>query len=240
VSPFASLALLVAAVVTALAARHPASVAVLAGVLLVLCVRASWRRARLSLLAIAVSSAGIFLLWPLTAHVGSHPLWNGPILPVVGSIDVTSEELRAGGIQALRLATVALAFAAYALLVDHDRLVRSARLLRRSTLAMALAARLVPTLARDAAGLSEALRGRGVEVRGLRGHARLLSPLVAGSLERALALAEAMEARGYGFCPSTPPRSWPRRSYRSEASDGSSDRGAPELLLSGRLAAGAR
>jgi energy-coupling factor transporter transmembrane protein EcfT len=197
-SPFASLALLAAAVVAALAARHPLSVGLLGLLLLALCLRASWRRCRLYLLAIAVSSAGLFLLWPLTAHLGSHPLWNGPILPVVGSIDVTSEELRAAALQVERLATVALAFAAYGLLVDHDRLVRSARLLRRSTLAMALSARLVPTLARDAAGLGEALRGRGVELHGLRGRARLLSPLVAGSLERALALAEAMEARGYG------------------------------------------
>ena len=63
---------------------------------------------------------------------------------------------------------------------------------------MALATRLVPTLERDAAGLSEAVRGRGVEVSGVRGHAMLLSPLVAGSLERASCLAEAMEARGFG------------------------------------------
>jgi energy-coupling factor transporter transmembrane protein EcfT len=53
-------------------------------------------------------------------------------------------------------------------------------------------------LERDAAGLAEAVRGRGVEVDGVRGHARLLSPLVAGSLERAANLAEAMEARGFG------------------------------------------
>jgi energy-coupling factor transporter transmembrane protein EcfT len=35
-------------------------------------------------------------------------------------------------------------------------------------------------------------------VEGARGHARLVSPLVAGSLERASNLAEAMEARGFG------------------------------------------
>ena len=35
-------------------------------------------------------------------------------------------------------------------------------------------------------------------VEGLRGRARLLSPLVAGSLERSLNLAESMEARGFG------------------------------------------
>ncbi|HEY2938696.1 MAG TPA: energy-coupling factor transporter transmembrane component T, partial [Gaiellaceae bacterium] len=89
-------------------------------------------------------------------------------------------------------------FAAYALLLDHDRLVQSAGFARRSVLAIALGTRLVPTLERDAAGLVEALRGRGVEVTGVRGRARLLSPLLAGSLERGLNLAEAMESRGYG------------------------------------------
>jgi energy-coupling factor transport system permease protein len=93
---------------------------------------------------------------------------------------------------------VALAFGAYALLLDHDRLVAAAGFARRSALAVALATRLVPTLQRDAAGLAEAVRGRGVAVGGVRGHARLLSPLVAGSLERATNLAEAMEARGFG------------------------------------------
>jgi energy-coupling factor transport system permease protein len=82
--------------------------------------------------------------------------------------------------------------------LDHDRLVSSARFARRSALAIALATRLVPTLERDATGLAEAMRGRGLSVAGVRGHARLLSPLVAGSLERAGNLAEAMEARGFG------------------------------------------
>src|SRR5207244_1812733 len=78
-----------------------------------------------------------------------------------------------------------------------------ARLARRSVLAVALATRLVPTLERDAAGMLEALRGRGVRVAGARGYARLASPLLSGSLERGLNLAEAMEARGYGRAGST-------------------------------------
>jgi energy-coupling factor transport system permease protein len=61
-----------------------------------------------------------------------------------------------------------------------------------------LATRLVPTLERDATELVDALRGRGIPVSGLRGRARLVSPLLAGSLERGLNLAEAMEARGFG------------------------------------------
>lgn len=196
--PLPALALLSACVIAALVVSHPLSLALLAGVLLLLVLRTSWRRARLYLLGIAVSSLALFLIWPLTAHVGSHPIWNGPIVPVLGSIDVTREELAVGAVQALRLATVALAFALWALRLDHDRLVREARLARRSVLTVALATRLIPTLERDAAGFVEALRGRGVTVKGLRGRARLLAPLVASSLERALTLAESMEARGYG------------------------------------------
>ena len=51
----------------------------------------------------------------------------------------------------------------------------------------------MPLLERDARDLRLALRGRGVEL----GAVRQLSPLLAGSLERGLNLAEAMEARGY-------------------------------------------
>ena len=196
--PSIALALLGACVVAALVVAHPLALALLATTLLVLLLQTPWRRARLFLFGIAVSSFGLFLIWPLTEQVGSHPLWNGPILPVLGSIDVTREELAAGAVQTLRLATVALAFALWAIKLDHDRLVREARLARRSVLTVALATRLIPTLERDAAGFVEALRGRGVEVEGLRGRSRLLAPLVASSLERALTLAESMEARGYG------------------------------------------
>jgi energy-coupling factor transporter transmembrane protein EcfT len=70
----------------------------------------------------------------------------------------------------------------------------------------------VPSLERDAAGLAESVRGRGVELQGARACAWLLSPLVAGSLERASHLAEAMEARGFGRPGSTrapqPPWRW--------------------------------
>jgi energy-coupling factor transport system permease protein len=59
---------------------------------------------------------------------------------------------------------------------------------------VALATRLVPTLERDARDMQLALRGRGVKANPVR----LMSPLLAGSLERGLNLAEAMEARGYG------------------------------------------
>ena len=140
----------------------------------------------------------VLLITPFLVVNGVDVLWSGPVVPVLGQLDVTTEELAGAAIQAVRLAAVTLAFAVYALLLDHDALLRSARFARRSALVVALATRLVPTLERDVRGLVEALRGRGVEVTGVRGRARLVSPIVAGSLERALNLAEAMEARGYG------------------------------------------
>jgi energy-coupling factor transport system permease protein len=139
----------------------------------------------------------LFLLTPWIENVGSHPFWQGPIVPVIGELTVTREELASAALAALRLSAVGLAFAVYALRLDHDRLLRASGWARRSALTVALATRLVPALERDARGLVEALRGRGVEVEGMRAHARLFSPLLAGSLERGMNLAEAMEARGF-------------------------------------------
>jgi energy-coupling factor transport system permease protein len=169
-----------------------------AAFMLALVWRAPRRRRRLYVIAALTSGLGVLLLSPLFANVGFDVLWSGPTLPVLGTLDVTTEELRIAALNALRLIAVALAFAAYALLLDHDRLLASVGLIRRSALAAAIATRLLPTLERDAAGLLEAVRGRGVAVEGVRGRALLVSPLVAGSLERALSLAEAMEVRGFG------------------------------------------
>jgi energy-coupling factor transport system permease protein len=198
VSPAPAGALLAGLVAAALLADRTVSVAAIAALLLVVCMRAPAQRRRLYLVGALASGLAVFLVTPFVATIGSHPLWTGPTVPVLGTLDVTSEELRNGLFQGLRLTAVALAFAAYALLLDHDRLVQSAGFARRSVLTVALGTRLVPTLERDAAGLVEALRGRGVEVTGVRGRARLLSPLLAGSLERGLNLAEAMESRGFG------------------------------------------
>jgi energy-coupling factor transport system permease protein len=198
VSPVPAAAVLASLAAVALIADRAWVVATIAVGLLALCLKAPRGRRRLYLAGTLGSALTVFLLSPLVAHHGSDVLWAGPKIPVIGYLDVTSEEIAAAGIQALRLAALGLAFAAYALLLDLDRLLQSAGFARRSVLAVGLATRLVPTLERDAAGFVEALRGRGVQVEGVRGRARLLSPLVSGSLERALNLAEAMEARGFG------------------------------------------
>jgi energy-coupling factor transporter transmembrane protein EcfT len=197
-APAPATLLLASAGTASLLATRIETAAALAGVLLVVCLQAEASRRRVYLYGALVSWLGVFLLSPFLATVGYDVLWNGPTVPVLGTLDVTVEEIQIAALQSLRLVGVALAFSAYALLVDHDRLVASARTAPRSALAVALATRLVPSLERDASGLRDAVRGRGVAVTGVRGHARLLSPLVGGSLERAANLAEAMEARGYG------------------------------------------
>lgn len=191
-------ALLAGLAVAALLADRTISVAVIAVVLLAVCFRAPRGRRWPYLVGTLGSGLVLFLFSPLVARYGGIVYWDGPSIPVIGQLDVTSEEVSEALFQGLRLAAVGLAFAAYALLLDQDRLLLAGGRLRRSVLAVALATRLVPTLERDAAGFVEALRGRGVAVEGLRGRARLLSPLVAGSLERSLNLAESMEARGFG------------------------------------------
>ena len=171
----------------------------MAAVLLVICLRATVRRRWLYLGGIMLSALGVVLISPLTwSSGGGTLLWEGPTLPVIGPLDISTDEISIAVVSGLRLLVVGLAFTAYTLRVDHDRLVSSAGFARRSALAVALATRLVPSLERDAVGFSESVRGRGVELHGVRGYATLLSPLVAGSLERATSLAEAMEARGFG------------------------------------------
>jgi energy-coupling factor transport system permease protein len=164
-----------------------------------MCLRAPVQRRWLYIGGALVSAAGVIVISPFTwSSGGGTLLWEGPTLPVIGPVDLSTDEIRIAVVNGLRLAVVGLAFSVHTLLVDHDRLVSAVGFARRSALAVALATRLVPSLERDAAGLAESVRGRGVELRGARGYATLLSPLVAGSLERAAGLAEAMEARGFG------------------------------------------
>jgi energy-coupling factor transport system permease protein len=198
VRPAPAAALLFGLAAAALLARHTLSVAALAAALLVVCLRAPVSRRWPYLIGALGSAVALFVLTPFVERLPGTLYWSGPSIPVVGTLDVTSTELSGALFNACRLAAVSLAFAAYALWLDHDRLVQAAGFARRSVLAVALATRLVPALERDAVGLVEAMRGRGVEPEGVRGRARLLSPLLAGSLERSLNLAEAMEARGFG------------------------------------------
>jgi len=193
-SPAPAALVLAASTVAALLVPETWQVAIIAAVLTVAAWRAPAARRWPYLVGAFTSAALVVVVTPFVEVIGSHPIWTGPTIPVLGTLDVTREELGNGLYQGLRLLAVGLAFAVYALRVDHDRLLSGAGWARRSTVAVALATRLLPLLERDARDLRVALRGRRVEL----GPVRLLSPLLAGSLERGLNVAEAMEARGYG------------------------------------------
>ncbi len=198
-SPAPAALLLAAAGTAALLSDRIWAIGALAALLLAVCLRAPSERRGVYLFGALTTGFGLLVLSPfLWSSPDGTILWEGPSIPVLGALDVTTVELYEAALNALRLTALGLAFAAYALLLDHDRLVAAAGAARRSALAVALATRLVPSLERDAAGLAESVRGRGVRLEGARGYATLLSPLVAGSLERASSLAEAMEARGFG------------------------------------------
>ena len=207
-SPAPAAALLGAAGTAALLAERLWAVVALTLVLLAVCLRAPAERRRVYLFGALSTGFGVLVFSPfLWSAPDGTILWEGPHVPVLGPLDVTTTELVEAALNGLRLTALCLAFAAYALLLDHDRLVAAAGAARRSALAVALATRLVPSLERDAVRLAESIRGRGVHLEGARGYATLLSPLVAGSLERATGLAEAMEARGFGRAkPSRAPR----------------------------------
>ncbi|MGZ4430921.1 MAG: energy-coupling factor transporter transmembrane component T family protein [Gaiellales bacterium] len=139
-----------------------------------------------------------FLVNPFVAVQGLTPIWQGPHIPLLDT-EITQEELAFGTAAAMRILASSLAVAAFVRLADGDLLMRAvARVAPRSAMIASLATRLLPTLERDASGIVLAARTRGATLTGVR-HAGAMLPLfVSLSLERSLAIAEAMEARGYG------------------------------------------
>jgi energy-coupling factor transport system permease protein len=130
---------------------------------------------------------------------GDTVLVRGWDVPVLGPMDVTLESLAAGGVLALRIVVVTMAFAVWSACVDPDRVLRLVRrVARRSALTATLVSRMVPVAAGDLARLREAaaLRGPGAAP---AGRAALARRLVAGSLDRAVDVAATLELRGYAL-----------------------------------------
>lgn len=188
----------------AFAVDHPAVLLALAGGALALFAAAPARPSRLFLLGGVMSALGLVLLTPLVSARGELILLSGPELSLI-DLEVTVEELAAGAASGVRVFTAAVLVGAMLAHLDPDRLTALAgRVAPRSALAVALSARLIPLLQRDARALGEAAGLRGLDLhaggwaRRLRNAAPLAVPLVGASLERGLDAAEAMAARGYG------------------------------------------
>ncbi len=194
----AASAYLAAFVAVAFAFSHPlvliadAAAVVIAGVMSG-CGRALAVSARfaawLGLLMIATNA--------ITSQRGDTILVRGPELPVLGTVDVTAEALAEGGVLALRVAIVIAAFAVFTAAVDPDRVLRLLRpVARRSALTATLVVRLVPLAAADHARLRDGAALRGPAAAPVS-RPSLFRRLVAGSLDRSVDAAAALELRGY-------------------------------------------
>jgi energy-coupling factor transport system permease protein len=128
-------------------------------------------------------------------------------------LDITAEALAWGGVTALRLACLFLAFQLFSAVVDPDELLRLMRRVSyRSALTGSLTTRLVPVLARDAGRMGDAARCRPQPP----GRLEVTRAALTGALERAVEVAAALELRGYATArPGRGPR---RRWSRHDAS----------------------
>ena len=201
--PRAWLLWLVAASLPALVGRNPFTL--LAVLLTVLGVRsvwgttprfASWQAVvRLALVFAAVS----VLFNVLTVHVGDRVIVTLPDqIPLIGGI-LTLNALVYGLLSGLALLVLVLIGTTVAAVLDWMALLRllPARL---ATLAVAssVAWTLMPRMLVAFTEIREAQAARGHQPRRLRDAVPLLTPLLAGGLERSFQLAEALEARGFG------------------------------------------
>ena len=199
----------VGAIVLAFSTDDPLVLTALAAGAMVLFASAPGRPSRWFLIGGAISGLTLALLNPFVSAEGNLIIWQGPDLTLIDT-EITVEEVLAGLAAGVRLFAVAALIGALLAHMDADRLqAQVARVAPRSALTCALAARLLPTLERDARAISEAARLRGLSLADGRWTARaraaapLALPLLGSSLERGLDVAEAMTARGYGAGPRT-------------------------------------
>jgi energy-coupling factor transport system permease protein len=112
---------------------------------------------------------------------------------------VTAEDLAWGAVRGLRIWTLLVIFGAFNALINHYRLLRLApRSLFHVGLVVTIALTFVPQVIRALSEIRDAQRLRGHRFRGPRTYLPLVAPLLAGSLEKSIQLAEALDARGYG------------------------------------------
>ena len=199
--PFAWLAWLAAAALPALSTRNPLYLSL---TLLAVAVvyAALGRRSPLA------QSWGAFvrfsvMLWllsipftALTSHYGTIVLFRLPAAwPIIGG-PITLEAMLYGLTGGLALVTLLLIFAAFNVAVDQARLLRmTPGFIHGAGVVTGIAVAFVPQMVTSWQAIREAQQVRGHKVRGVRDVLPLVMPLLVTALERAMQLAESMEAR---------------------------------------------
>ncbi len=157
------------------------------------------RSLRPTLVAVVAFCATAVLLNLALSHTGANVIVRLPDwLPLIGG-PLTLESLAYGCTAGLGIGGAVLAVAPMSLALEpHELIDALPRHLERRGLAVATALNLVPGIGRNAVAIHDAERMRGWRPRGARSWSEILVPTILTSIEDALALAEAMEARAYG------------------------------------------
>ncbi len=147
--------------------------------------------------AVAVPFAAIFNA--ATAHIGEATFFRLPSRwPLIGG-PWTGEAMLFGAVNGLVLTTIYSAFSAFNRAISVRDLIRlTPRALHEAGVVICVALTFVPQTTRNLRRIREAQAVRGHRVRGWRDWLPIVVPLLIGGMEQALALAEAMVARGYG------------------------------------------
>ncbi|MBX3062655.1 MAG: energy-coupling factor transporter transmembrane protein EcfT [Anaerolineae bacterium] len=135
----------------------------------------------------------------ISVHFGTTVITQLPeSIPIIGGA-WTLESLLYGICNALRLVSIVFAFALFSRVINYADLLRLApAAVAELGLMLSIGITLVPLTLRSFQEIREAQQLRGYRGRGVRAMLPLFTPLVANGMEHALALAESMEARGYG------------------------------------------
>lgn len=170
---------------------------------------APWARSystfvKLGLLVIGIRVLFAFLLG--SAIPGTHVLVTLPEVPLPGWAQgvriggrVTAEGMVFALYVGMRLATLLVCVGAANALANPARLLKSLPgALYEAGVAVVVAMTFAPNLVADVQRMRAARRLRGRSTKGLRGLLQVGLPVLEGALERSVALAAAMDARGYG------------------------------------------
>ncbi|MFF2651968.1 CbiQ family ECF transporter T component [Streptomyces sp. NPDC058045] len=170
---------------------------------------APWARSYGAFLKLALAVLGIRLVFAVVLGSpipGSHTLLTLPELPLPDWAQgirlggrVTAEGLLFALYDGMKLATLLVCVGAANALASPTRLLKSLPgALYEAGVAVVVALTFAPHLIADVQRLRAARRLRGRPDRGLRGLLQVGLPVLEGALERSVALAAAMDARGYG------------------------------------------
>jgi energy-coupling factor transport system permease protein len=189
--------------VTASSARSPLYVTVLLLITTVVgatCADDEGRRAPLSPLRFGMIAVPLSALFNgLTVHLGDTVLFHTPdwLLLIGGAI--TLEALAFGALNGLTLTVIFSAFSVFNQVTPVRDLIKlTPRAFHEGGVVLSIALTFIPQTTRSLQRIREAQAVRGHRVRGVRDWLPIVVPLLVSGLERAMGLAEAMVARGYG------------------------------------------